>query len=283
MLAECFLWLTNHSARGRRMAFRWLFERIARRFGDAERWTFMNYGYADLDGESLPMPLDEADEPERYCLQLYHHVASAVDLRGKDVLEVSCGRGGGASYVRRYFRPRSVTAIDIAGSAIAFCRSAHRLPGVRFLEGDAEAIPLPDRSVDAVINVEASFCYPAIGRFLAEVERVLKPGGHFLYADLRFAGEVEALMDSLSRSGLEQLRAADITANVARALELDSDRRTRAADRMVPRPLRGVARTFTGARDSRYPAMFRSGRMRYLSFCLRKPATRVSTALTRAA
>ena len=32
---------------------------------------------------------------------------------------------------------------------------------------------------------KASFCYPSLPRFLAEVARILRPGGHFLYADLR--------------------------------------------------------------------------------------------------
>ncbi|MGH7787775.1 MAG: MGH1-like glycoside hydrolase domain-containing protein, partial [Candidatus Binatia bacterium] len=39
--------------------------------------------------------LDDADEPNRYSIQLYHRVATQVDLAGKDVLEVGCGHGGG--------------------------------------------------------------------------------------------------------------------------------------------------------------------------------------------
>jgi SAM-dependent methyltransferase len=46
-------------------------------------------------------------------------------------------------------------------------------------------------SFDAVINVEASHCYPSLPRFLAEVARVLRPGGHFLYADVRRCHQLE--------------------------------------------------------------------------------------------
>ena len=53
--------------------------------------TFMNYGYAD----PKKIILKKSDEKDRYCIQLYHHVASAVSLKGRDVLEVGCGRGGG--------------------------------------------------------------------------------------------------------------------------------------------------------------------------------------------
>ena len=53
------------------------------------------------------------------------------------------------------------------------------------MHGNAESLPFADESFDAVINVEASHGYPDFPRFLAEVARVLRPGGHFLYADFR--------------------------------------------------------------------------------------------------
>jgi ubiquinone/menaquinone biosynthesis C-methylase UbiE len=54
-----------------------------------------------------------------------------------------------------------------------------------FVRGDAQNLHFPDQSFDAVINVEASHIYPNLERFLGEVARVLRPGGHFLYADFR--------------------------------------------------------------------------------------------------
>ena len=62
----------------------------------------MNYGWASLDPTASALTLRPEDEPNRYCIQLYHRVASVVDLCGSDVLEVGCGRGRGASYVMRY-------------------------------------------------------------------------------------------------------------------------------------------------------------------------------------
>ena len=59
------------------------------------------------------------------------------------------------------------------------------MPGLAFEVGDAERMPFPDASFDAVVNVESSHCYPSMPAFLSEVRRVLRPGGHFLYADLR--------------------------------------------------------------------------------------------------
>lgn len=270
MLGRSFLWITRYSAGARRLLFRWFFEQLARRSQHADRWTFMNYGYAGrADGPAL-LPLDAADEPERYCIQLYHHVASGATLTDKDVLEVSSGRGGGASYICRYLGPRSMTAVDIAPSAIAFCRRVHRLRGLRFIQGDAEDLPLFDNSVDVVLNVEASFCYGSIDRFLLEVRRVLRPGGHFLYADLRLAEEADDLIAALRRSGLELVRSEDITANVAGALQFDSARRAQGAARIAPFPLRGAIRLFVGAPGTRVPVLLGDGRMQYYCFVMCK-------------
>jgi SAM-dependent methyltransferase len=230
----------------------------------------MNYGYAACaDGTGL-LPLHQGDEQERYCIQLYHHVASGADIAGKDVLEVSSGRGGGASYVCRYLGPRTMTAIDIAPSAVAFCRRTHRLPGLRFLLGDAEDLPMLDNSVDIVVNIEASFCYGRIDRFLQEVRRVLRPGGHFLFADLRLLDEVDALTAALERSGLEIVRSEDITANVSSALQLDGPRRAAGAAKLGSFATRGAMRLFVGAPGTRVPKLLQTGRMRYRCFVLQK-------------
>lgn len=69
-----------------------------------------------------------------------------------------------------------------------------------FVHGDAENLPFPDESFDAVINVEAAHLYPDYPRFLREVARVLRPGGHFLYADLRERGYL-ATWESETASG----------------------------------------------------------------------------------
>ena len=54
-------------------------------------FSFMNYGYAPLSAE-----LSGSSEPEKYCLQLYRQLIGDTVLKGKRVVEVSCGRGGGA-------------------------------------------------------------------------------------------------------------------------------------------------------------------------------------------
>src|SRR5690606_18302085 len=159
--------------------------------------VFLNHGFAPDGGDRSDIDLQPEDEAERLSIQLYHHVASAVDWRGRDGLEVGCGRGGGASYVARYLKPRSLIGLDIAAKSIAFCRDRHSAPGLSFRHGDAQNLPFPDESFDIVLNVESSGSYPDRAVFFREVARVLRPGGHFLFADYRRSDAIRKLRKQL--------------------------------------------------------------------------------------
>lgn len=270
MVVEGFLWVTARFPSVRRTLWRGFYGAVATYFRRAEYWTLMNYGYVDDDPAALPQ-LGSADWPERYPIYLYHRVAARVDLRNRDVLEVGSGRGGGASYVKRYLGARHVLGVDIATSAITFCRRVHRVEGLEFRQGDAQALPVPDSSFDAVLNVESAHCYPSIDRFFSEVRRVLRPGGHLLYADIHGADEVPELERAIGASGLKQVEHGDISAGVVAALQLDSDRRKRWCAESAPRFVHGPFDKFTGVAGTRVPVELANGGERYLTYVLRKP------------
>lgn len=237
-----------------------------------EDWTFMNYGFGDLDPDAPGLRLEPADEPDRYSIQLYRAVVGDVDLRGRDVLEVGSGRGGGCSYLARYLEPASVTGIDFLAKAIAFSRTRHSVPNLSFQQGDAEALPCADAAFDAVVNVESSHCYGSMDRFLSEVARVLRPGGHFLWADLQQRGQKEAARAQFQAAGLEMRQEADITANVLVALDRITDRMRETIRRHVPGYLRPWFEDFAGVRGTRVYEALRSGDVEYRRCTLRKPA-----------
>lgn len=234
----------------------------------APEWSFMNYGYAisDTDGPIL----EKTDEPDRTCIQLYHHVAGAIDLNGRDVLEVGSGRGGGSSYIRRYLKPRRMTGVDLSPHAVRLSRERHRVEGLEFRVGDAEQLPFAESSMDAVVNVESSHCYPSFDRFLVEVRRVLRPGGYFLYADFRSLQNAEPWLHSLRGSGLTLLRETDITSNVVSALDRDNETKLALINRLVPRPLRASFLDFAAVRGSSHYERFKRGDVTYRSFVLQK-------------
>lgn len=271
MLSKLFLLLTRGSGERRRWLFRTFFEFIARLSKNQDSWTFMNYGFADSTKPSSVHDLTPEEEAQWVCCQLYDAVAGDTAISGKDVVEVSCGRGGGSAFVARHKNPRTVTGIDVAHTAIDFCRRVHFLDNLRFLQGDAECLPLFDTSFDVAINVEASFCYGNFDRFLAEIYRVLRPGGYFLFADLRFEGEIEEWLACLDQSGFELLQSHDISKQVLQALTVDGDRREQELRVNAPWILQGPLRTFSGTPGSRFPTMLANGQIRYYRFVLRKP------------
>ncbi|MBV8903617.1 MAG: class I SAM-dependent methyltransferase [Acidobacteriia bacterium] len=229
---------------------------------------FLNYGYVPLDGSHMGgLKLNPEDERDRFSIQLYYRVAGGRDLRGKDVLEIGCGRGGGSSFIARYLHPASLTGVDLSDRAVRYCRRRHRVDGLKFLRGDAEHLPLPSHSFDAVVNVESSHCYPSFERFLDEVVRVLRPGGLFLFADLRPREEIARLREQLSKR-FTVVEEEIITPNVVRALELDSDRRRLLIEKRAPRFLHRALETFASVNGTPTFSAFASGGLQYVRFVL---------------
>jgi len=233
-------------------------------------WQFMNYGYASLDASEEPVVLHPGDEPNRYAIQLYRRIASAVELKGREVLEVGCGRGGGSSFIARYHHPRQMTGVDFSAKAIRFCRENHRIDALSFVHGDAEALPFGDQSFDAIINVESSHCYRSMPAFLLQVRRILRPGGHFLFADLRSTEDRERLHGQVVETGMAILEREDITANVLEALRQDSERRLALIERSVNRRLVGTFREFAAIAGSDVFDGFKNGTATYVRYVLQK-------------
>lgn len=258
----------------RKAIWRFWYPFLTRRL-HGEEVLFLNYAYE----EEPPMgiPLAPEDEPNRACIQLYHQVATQVELRGKNVLEVSCGHGGGASYIARTFQPRRFTALDLNPAGIRFCRQRHRVDGLVFEQGDAENLPHEGNAFDAVINVEASHCYPAFPRFLAEVARVLRPGGHFLHADFRFNDRLAEWDKALASTPLQILRTRNINAEVLRGMDRNSPRSLDLIARRLPKFLHSLGRDFAGINGSRIHNALKSGELTYRSYCFEKPGNAYGT------
>lgn len=235
----------------------------------AEEVLFLNYAFAEDPPRALV--LDPADESNRACIQLYHHVATQTELKGKTVLEVSCGHGGGASWLARTLRPARYTGLDLNSSGIAFCRRRHDVEGLAFVAGDAEDLPFRDASFDVVINVEASHCYPHFPKFLAEVARVLRPGGEFLYADFRFNQGLAEWDQDLAAAPLTLRSSRVINAEVLRGMKRNSARSSQLIVRPLPAWMHGLGRDFAGITGSRIYAALERGDLSYRSSHFIKP------------
>jgi SAM-dependent methyltransferase len=229
---------------------------------------FLNYGYEE--DPPMALQLASSDEPDRFPIQLYHRTATQVDLAGKEILEVSCGHGGGASYLMRTLHPKSYTGLDLNTVGIEFCRRRHTLSGLSFVHGNAENLPFPDQCFDAVINVEAAINYRDVPRFFAEVQRVLRLGGRFLYADIRYADEIATWEADLADIPMRLLSEQVINAEVMRGLE--NSRLLDQISRRLPPVgfVRGLVNDYAGGPGSLIYRRLQSGEASYRLFCFGK-------------
>ena len=238
---------------------------------DKQRTTvFMNYGYASENGEFENLKLENKDKPDRYSIQLYHHVARNFDLKDKNILEVGSGRGGGASFLSRYFKPKTYIGLDISKKTIEFCNETHQTKGLRFVAGHAEELPFEDASFDALVNVESARCYKDIPKFFAEAYRVLKPDGKFLFADMIKPEDIETINKQLEEAGFKVSEKKNIRENVVRALKLDTEYRKEHIHSKTPKFLHKSFYQFAGVEGSERFDAFDKNRIDYWSYTLEK-------------
>lgn len=100
-------------------------------------------------------------------------------------LEIGCGIGAGAATLHRRLACRQFLALDYDPKQIhsAQRRFGH-LPGLSFILGSADKLPMKDCSVDAVFDLGILHHVEHWRQAIEEVYRVLKPGGVFLFEDI---------------------------------------------------------------------------------------------------
>jgi SAM-dependent methyltransferase len=96
---------------------------------------------------------------------------------GSYVLDVASGTGHVAAAAAT--RGARVLGIDFSATMVAAARTLH--PDLEFREGDAETLPIEDRSVDAVTMNFGLLHLARPEQAIAEAFRVLKPGGRFAF------------------------------------------------------------------------------------------------------
>jgi ubiquinone/menaquinone biosynthesis C-methylase UbiE len=125
-----------------------------------------------------------ADHFSRPALGFWDRYGAATVARlplapGHSVLDLCCGTGASAIPAARAVGPSGqVTGIDVAGPLLAVARDrAAGLPQAEFRRGDATRTGLPGASFDAVICVFGVFFVPDRPAFVAEMWRLVRPGG----------------------------------------------------------------------------------------------------------
>ena len=269
MIAKLFISLVRLSPKFQRAMWRWWYQRLAKRATDSG-WTFMNYGYSSLN-DNFSIDLKSEDESNRLFIQLYNYASSQIPLDNRKVLEIGSGRGGGASFVARYHHPESMTGLDYSSSAIKLSSKIHsNVSNLHFIKGDAENLPFDDNTFDAVINIESSHCYGNMRKFLDEVYRVLKKGGHFSWVDLRGKDMIPETESSFNDFDLNCIHEENITSEVLEALDGIHERKMEMISLHVPKFLQTAFKDFAGVKNSKIYNAFNDGSAVYLSKAFQK-------------
>lgn len=102
------------------------------------------------------------------------------DVRGLRVLDVGCGEG---RFCRKLYELGALTVgLDPTTVLLDLARSRH--PEGEYVEGVAESMPFEDGSFDLVVSYVTLLDMPDYRRAIAEMVRVLRPGGRLLAANL---------------------------------------------------------------------------------------------------
>ncbi len=114
-------------------------------------------------------------------------LAQTIDLNGMKVLDVGCGLGGPGRMLADEF-DCTVTGIDLSSEYIRTAQGLSKLVKLdhktQFVVGDASNLPFNDNSFDVVWTQHVQMNIPDKHKFYSEINRVLIPGGHFLYYDI---------------------------------------------------------------------------------------------------
>jgi SAM-dependent methyltransferase len=112
-------------------------------------------------------------------IEHYHrYLFARTFARGRDVLDVASGEGYGAALLAQV--ARSVVGVEYSGATVRAASDNFRRDNLRFLQGDARALPFADNCVDLVVSFETIEHFDRQNDFLREIRRVLRPDGCFI-------------------------------------------------------------------------------------------------------
>lgn len=112
--------------------------------------------------------------------QLIHSLITPTQV--PQWLDVGCGTGYFCESLQQRWPNAQGTGLDLAEGMLHFART--RCPGISYICADAEQLPLQDNSQDLVFSSLALQWCTDFAAVLAEIKRVLKPGGVLLFSSL---------------------------------------------------------------------------------------------------
>jgi len=142
-----------------------------------------------------------ANATRRQALPQLHEVFTGRDQRKLRLLDIGCGMGRFLDFLKQAWPRLPILGLDMSEPYVRYAkRHLKRWYRINFTIGNAESLPVPDKSQDAVTSI---FLFhelpPKVRRIvIRECARVLKPGGRLVLVDSLQRGDqadCEGLLD----------------------------------------------------------------------------------------
>jgi ubiquinone/menaquinone biosynthesis C-methylase UbiE len=122
---------------------------------------------------------------------------------GQQYLDIGCGNGAAPIHIARTFQ-LEVTGVDVDAEQINFAQTISKgMPNVHFMTLDSRGLPFADEKFDFVFTNKVIHHISGWQKAVVEMLRVLRPGGHLIYADFILPQSVARLGEAFfgSRAG----------------------------------------------------------------------------------
>jgi len=242
-----------------------VYSNLNKLFGPTNYYNYMNHGYyppyANLNGYHKAF---------KHQASLYLSLFDNITTKNKKLLEVGCGRGGGIDLLSNQFDFQNVEACDLNRLNINHCMEYSK--SVRFKISNAEHLEYGDDQFDIVLSVESSHCYNHLEKFYAEVRRVLKKEGVFLYTDIFIPtsnGKLRLVQSKISdieyvlNKFFKKVKKEDITNHVAKACEKDVEN----FDKILPD---GETKNWSIDLAKKMKQIYKDGKYKYFKYVAHK-------------
>lgn len=176
---------------------------------DADTFYFNIWGGEDIHIGLYATPDEPIFPASRRTVSRMADLADGVD-KDSTVLDIGAGYGGAARYLAKN-RGCRVVALNLSETENERDRTMNRDQGldhlIKVVDGNFEDIPAADQSFDLVWSQDALLHSGERRKVLSEVDRVLKPGGRFIFTDPMQADDCPAgvLQPILDRIHLNNL------------------------------------------------------------------------------
>lgn len=169
----------------------------------------MRGGFAAFDNRTMRMTriekhfVNDIGHTRRVAEEAVRRLRHLPIERGWSYLDVGCGNGAAALLVADTFGMR-VVGVDVDPQQIVLARAAAGdRADVVFMTADATCLPFEDGRFDIAASNKTTHHVPQWSAALAEMQRVLKPRGYLVYADLKApSGLAWALRPFAGRAGV---------------------------------------------------------------------------------